>query len=449
MEEELEKREKKMPVWDPQRETEARRHYRKGLLAGVGYTLLILASMAAGILWARQDIAKKKGIYRPGAGILTQEFMDEVCRVYAQIDQTFLYDYDIKKMQDGMLEGMLDALGDPYSVYYNESALESFTTQTEGEYYGIGCMVSQDKLTGVVTIVKPYANSPAMEAGILPGDILCAVNGTEITGMDLDQVVTMIKGAEGTTVRLSLEREGKDRLQVDVERRQVEVNTVEHEMLEGEIGYIAVSSFDGVTPAQFKAAFEELKQQGMKGLVIDMRSNGGGLLSAVEEMLDYMLPEGVIFYAKDKKGNTYLEYTSDESFDQWQHGKRRRGFQRKRAGLRRGNAGGNDDLWQGDHAEYLYHQFSGNQGDQADGGGLLYPFRAQYPWNRTGAGCGGGTGRKPFGQGRRGKRGRQSIAGGDSHGAGAASVGSPGRETPAKKRENRTWRHGKFFIYCR
>lgn len=313
MEEELEKREKKMPVWDPQRETEARRHYRKGLLAGVGYTLLILASMAAGILWARQDIAKKKGIYRPGAGILTQEFMDEVCRVYAQIDQTFLYDYDIKKMQDGMLEGMLDALGDPYSVYYNESALESFTTQTEGEYYGIGCMVSQDKLTGVVTIVKPYANSPAMEAGILPGDILCAVNGTEITGMDLDQVVTMIKGAEGTTVRLSLEREGKDRLQVDVERRQVEVNTVEHEMLEGEIGYIAVSSFDGVTPAQFKAAFEELKQQGMKGLVIDMRSNGGGLLSAVEEMLDYMLPEGVIFYAKDKKGNTYLEYTSDES----------------------------------------------------------------------------------------------------------------------------------------
>ena len=313
MEEELEKREKKMPVWDPQRETEARRHYRKGLLAGVGYTLLILASMAAGILWARQDIAKKKGIYRPGAGILTQEFMDEVCRVYAQIDQTFLYDYDTKKMQDGMLEGMLDALGDPYSVYYNESALESFTTQTEGEYYGIGCMVSQDKLTGVVTIVKPYANSPAMEAGILPGDILCAVNGTEITGMDLDQVVTMIKGAEGTTVRLSLEREGKDRLQVDVERRQVEVNTVEHEMLEGEIGYIAVSSFDGVTPAQFKAAFEELKQQGMKGLVIDMRSNGGGLLSAVEEMLDYMLPEGVIFYAKDKKGNTYLEYTSDES----------------------------------------------------------------------------------------------------------------------------------------
>ena len=313
MEEELEKREKKMPVWDPQKEAEARRHYRKGLLAGVGYTLVILAAVAAGILWARQDIEKKKGVYRPGAGVLTEDFMEEVCRVYAQIDQTFLYEYDIKKMQDGMLEGMLKALDDPYSAYYNESALESFTAQTEGEYYGIGCMVSQDKLTGVVTIVKPYTGSPAMEAGILPGDILCAVNDTEITEMDLDQVVAMIKGAEGTTVRLSVEREGEGRLLFDVERRQVEVNTVEHEMLEGEIGYIAVSSFDGVTPAQFKTAFEELKQQGMKGLVIDMRSNGGGLLSAVEEMLDYMLPEGVIFYAKDKKGNKYLEYASDES----------------------------------------------------------------------------------------------------------------------------------------
>lgn len=312
MEEELEKKEMLEPERDSRRT--AKSIYRRGMLAGIGCTLLIFVAIAGTVLWVRHDITRRKGDYRPGAGVLSEDFMDEVCRIYAQIDQTFLYDYDIKKMQDGMLAGMLNALDDPYSVYYNESALESFTTQTEGEYYGIGCVVSQDKRTGVITIVKPYTGSPAIEAGLLPGDILCAVNDMDITKMELEQIVAMIKGAEGTTVRLSVEREGtQGLLHFDVERRQVEVNTVEHQMLEGEIGYIAVASFDAVTPAQFKAAFEELKQQGMKGLVIDMRSNGGGLLSAVEEMLDYMLPEGIIFYAKDKKGNRYLEYTSDAS----------------------------------------------------------------------------------------------------------------------------------------
>jgi len=246
--------------------------------------------------------------------ILTDAFVDEINTIYEQMQYYYLYDINVEDLHDGMLQGMLAALGDPYSVYYNESDLDSFTTMTEGEYYGIGCMVSQDLITGIITIVTPYVGAPAHEAGILPGDILYAVDGEPVTGMDLDQVVMGIKGNAGTTVELTIVREGEnDYLYFDVERRKVEIPTVEYDMKEGQIGYIAVTSFDGVTSEQFKDAFKDLKKQGMKGLVIDMRDNGGGLLSTVEEMLDYLLPKGVIFYAKDKYGNKYLEYTSDKA----------------------------------------------------------------------------------------------------------------------------------------
>ncbi len=246
------------------------------------------------------------------AGILTADFLKEINTIYEHIQYYYLYDFDEEEMRDGMLQGMLAALGDPYSVYYNERDLDNFTAQTEGEYYGIGCMVTQNLNTGVITLVTPYVGAPAHEAGILPGDILYAVNGEPVTGMELDQVVIMIKGNEGTTVELTIVREGEDDyLYFDVERRHVEIPTVAYEMMEGQIGYIDVESFDGVTANQFIEAYKDLEKQGMKGLVIDMRDNGGGLLTAVEEMLDYLLPKGVIFYAKDKYGNKYLEYTSD------------------------------------------------------------------------------------------------------------------------------------------
>lgn len=301
--------------------------FGRGFFGGFVVGLLAVAVLTGGMAFGKYLAGQKEQAQLPQTqesqsqaesqssdGVLTEEFINEVNTVYQGISRYFLYDFDDKDLQDGMLQGMLDALGDPYSVYYNESALESFTNQTEGEYYGIGCLVTQNKNTGIITIVKPYVGSPAYEAGLLPEDILYAVNDEPVTGVDLDQVVTQIKGAEGSTVKLTIVREDEeDYLYFDVERRQVEINTVEHEMLEGQIGYIAVSSFDGVTPGQFEEAFEDLKSQGMKGLVIDMRNNGGGLLSSVEEMLDYMLPEGLIFYAKDKNGNKYLEYSSDAS----------------------------------------------------------------------------------------------------------------------------------------
>jgi carboxyl-terminal processing protease len=212
---------------------------------------------------------------------------------------------------------MLESLNDRYSVYYTKEEFDALMESTTGEYYGIGAYVSQDVKTGVITIVKPFVNGPAYEAGILPGDIIYKVLGEEVTGKDLSEIVSKMKGAEGTTVDIEVVREGEtEPMKFTVERRKIEVPTIEYEMLEDKIGYISVAEFDEVTASQFRDAIDDLEKQGMKGLIIDLRNNPGGLLTTVCDMLDRMLPEGLIVYQEDKNGKRIDEQksTGEEQF---------------------------------------------------------------------------------------------------------------------------------------
>lgn len=301
---------------------EEKRNYQKGLLTGIAGGILgclifvailvvtgvnIFASNNGHIVFGAQEPSSSTEITDESgeSGVLTQEFLEKIQRIYNDMQSYFLYEIDDKMLQDGMLEGMLDALDDPYSCYYNEEELISMMETTLGEYVGIGVSVSQNKTTGLITIVKPYVGAPGYEAGLLPGDILYKVNDQEVASMELDSVVSLIRGEEGTTVKVTVYREGEaDYLDFDVERRTVEIPTVESEMLENQIGYIIVSGFEANTDEQFKQALDTLNEQGMAGLIIDLRDNGGGLLDTVVNMLDYVLPEGLIFYVKDKYGNT-------------------------------------------------------------------------------------------------------------------------------------------------
>jgi carboxyl-terminal processing protease len=175
---------------------------------------------------------------------------------------------------------------------------------TTGTYYGIGAVVQQNMKTMYITIVKPYVDGPAYNAGMLPGDIIYMVDDVDVTGMDINNVVAMMKGPEGTQVKVTVVRDGEpDPVELIITRAQIEIETIEYEMLENDIGYILISGFEEPTPKQFKEAIEDLKKQGMKGLVLDLRDNGGGLLDAVVEMLDYILPKGMIVYTEDKYGN--------------------------------------------------------------------------------------------------------------------------------------------------
>jgi len=205
----------------------------------------------------------------------------------------------------------MESLEDPYSVYYTPEEYEDMQVSTSGTYYGIGAGVSQNLTTMEVTISKVYRGTPAEEAGLKNGDMILTVEDIEATSVEVSELVQHIRGEEGTKVHMVIYRPStEETLEFDVERRHVELPSIEGEMLDGGIGYIQITEFQDKTDEQFAQMVEQLQGQGVKGLIIDVRANPGGLLSTVVNLLDQVLPEGLLVYVEDKYGNRD-EYTSD------------------------------------------------------------------------------------------------------------------------------------------
>lgn len=244
--------------------------------------------------------------------VVSDATLKKLSKIEKIVQEKFLYEEDKDKIQDGILKGYVDGLDDVYSVYYNEEETKALQESTSGEYYGVGAVLTEDATTGVVTIVEVYEDSPAEKAGLKADDILYKVDDTEVTGMDLTKVVSYIKGDEGTDVALTVIRgDQSDELELTATRAKIEAHTVSYKMLEDNIGYIKVTEFDTVTTQQYTDALDDLESQGMERLIVDLRNNPGGNVSTVCDMLDRMLPEGLIVYTQDKDGNKN-EATSDE-----------------------------------------------------------------------------------------------------------------------------------------
>lgn len=225
------------------------------------------------------------------------------------ISEYFWQEVDEKTLEDGVYKGLLEALDDPYSVYYTSEELIALQEQTEGIYYGIGAYISQDLDTGYVQISKIIKNTPAEESDLMQGDYIYKINGEDMQGKDSTYVVSKIKGEEGTSVVITVVREGaSEPIDITVERRKIESPTVEYEMYENGIAYIQITEFDLVTSGQFEEAYQRAKDEGMKGLIIDLRSNPGGNLSTVCDIARMILPKGLIVYTEDKYGKRE-EYT--------------------------------------------------------------------------------------------------------------------------------------------
>lgn len=237
---------------------------------------------------------------------LRGEFDEKLDTIFTYIDYYYYEDVDKALIYDTMLHAAVDALGDPYSVYYSPEEFDELLESSSGIYSGIGATISQNMETMVMTIVTPFANSPAYSAGIRPGDQIIAVDGVSVVGEYLNDVVAKIKGLEGTHVLVTMLRDGQE-ITFDVVRAAIEVEFVSHRMLDNNIGYILVSEFEETTAVQFNDAITDLLGQGMKGLVIDIRDNPGGLYDIVCEMLDRILPkDSLLVYNEDKHG--YKEY---------------------------------------------------------------------------------------------------------------------------------------------
>lgn len=302
---------------------EEKRRFQKGLLTGIicgalgSFMIVVMIGIIGVNFYVSSNNMKKVVTQEPIVQEETkskEDILEKMDHIKKIMNENFLYDVDDEALAEAMYAGMLNGLDDPYSVYYTEEQYNNLIETTTGVYYGIGVTVSQDAKTGIITVVKPFEGSPGYEAGMLPGDILFSVNGEDVTGMDLTSAVTLIKGAEGTTVNISIVREGElDYIDLVVERRQIEIPTIEYEMLENQIGYIQILQFDEITFPQYIEALAELSTAGMKGLIIDLRDNPGGRLDVVEAMLDAILPEGLLVYTEDKDGKRADEYYSDPS----------------------------------------------------------------------------------------------------------------------------------------
>lgn len=242
---------------------------------------------------------------------------DKISEINSYINNFYYFDIDRDKQEEALYDGIMEGLDDPYSVYYTEEEYKELMEDNSGEYVGIGTVVTTDE-DGNIKVVRPVQGGPAEEAGILADDVIVEVDGTNVIGMDLSLAVDIMRGTEGTTSHIKVYREGEDDyLEFDIVRRVVENVTVSFEMLENNIGYVAVEQFYENTADEFEAAIEELQAQGAEGLVIDLRDNPGGLLTAVVDMCDYIMEDGTIVTTKDKNGRILEEYKAkdDHSLD--------------------------------------------------------------------------------------------------------------------------------------
>ena len=286
--------------------------FLKGALTGALAMLVITAVIGAGVIVINYiDLGNmKKSGSDQVVGQYTEKKLEELKGL---IDEVYLHEEEVDEeaLTEGIYQGYIAALNDPYSAYYTAEETKEMMESTSGEYSGIGALMSQNRETGVITIANVYENSPAAEAGMKNEDILYKVEGEEVTGVDLSEVVTRVKGEEGTEVKMTLLR-GADRQEIEVTavRRKLQTQTVSYEMKEGQIGYIRVSEFDEVTLEQFREAKAALESQGMASMLIDLRGNPGGNLSTVCDMLREILPEGLIVYTEERDGER-TEYKCD------------------------------------------------------------------------------------------------------------------------------------------
>ena len=281
------------------------RRRRSGFLPGLLVGFLV-AVIAVGIFFALRG---GSGASAPiasssGSGVAVDaQAVNKLKLLEQYIDYYYYKSDEISKedMQNGMFKGLVDSLGDVYSCYFTPQEYQSLQQQTEGVYFGIGAYVSKDVESGACVISGVIKDTPAEAAGLMEGDVIYSVEGKEMNGLELEEVVSYIKGDEGTKVHITIYRNGEP-IEMELTRARVTSPTVDSEMKENGIGYLQITEFDDVTTAQFEENFASLKEQGMKGLIIDLRSNPGGNVTTVCEIAEKLLPEGLVFYMEDKNG---------------------------------------------------------------------------------------------------------------------------------------------------
>ena len=228
------------------------------------------------------------------------------------LENEYIGELNDEQMLEMAIKGYVAGVGDEYTVYYTPDEMSDEYDTAMGNYVGIGIYMIVNYEEGTITVVEAMENSPAADAGLKEGDIIYAVDGEEITADNVQDMSNKIKGEENTTVKLGIKR-NDETLEVEVERRRIEVSHIESKMLDGDIAYIQIADFDGGVAKEFKENYEKLASQGAKSLIIDIRSNGGGVVDEAIDILEMICDKGsVLLIETDKQGNEIITYSEEE-----------------------------------------------------------------------------------------------------------------------------------------
>ena len=291
--------------------------YRKGMRRGIIGTIIVCAVLvfAGGMFLNHSGSKTRIRVQATEDGkqvtkvlsydsLLDQSTVDKINYLAADIQANYYEDVDVDAMKEGLYQGLFNAL-DQYSQYFTKEEYdELMKSDVSGSYSGIGATLNQNSDTKQVTVVSVQDGSPAQEAGIQAGDVIVKADDYTAADMELSEFVSHLKGEEGTKVTVQIYRSSDHSYKdLTLTRKSLEIKTVDSQMLENNVGYIRITEFVQTTTGQFETALDDLKVQGMTSLIVDLRSNPGGLVSSVTDILQNIIPKGMIVYTEDKYNN--------------------------------------------------------------------------------------------------------------------------------------------------
>jgi len=238
---------------------------------------------------------------------VSSDLVKKINAIQTILGDKYISNINKEDLLNSAIKGYVAGLEDKYTEYFTEEEMEEFYTEIEGNYVGIGIYMYQNTENNSIVVLYPIDGSPAEEAGIQPGDIIRKVDGIEYTGDDFENISKYIKGKEGTKVAIEVERNGET-LKFDIERKKIDLYPIESEILENNIGYINITSFDSECAQEFKETYNNLKKANINKLIIDLRDNGGGIVEEALDIADYILEKNqIILITKGKQGSEEIE----------------------------------------------------------------------------------------------------------------------------------------------
>ena len=228
------------------------------------------------------------------------------------IDAYYYEDADVTEMLENAAIGLVAGVGDVYTCYYTAEEMEQFNEETEGEYAGIGCQLLANPEDKLITVTRVFNGSPAQKAGMRSGDRIVYVNGEYYSAYEMTEAVQVMRGTPGESVKVTVLRD-LEQLDFDITREVVNINYVEHRILDGNIGYLMIYDFLGDAVDGVARALEDFQQAGVTGMIIDLRNNGGGLVEDSVAIADMILPEGKVVSVRDKAGREQV-YSVDGAY---------------------------------------------------------------------------------------------------------------------------------------